>query len=902
MPFLYDEMKLIHYILGFLLLLTLQLNAQFTIQGEVWAMDSNLPLGQVSVTLDGQELQVFTTTDGVFSIRSGHDTGVLTIAKDGYKTLSQSYKGANDLGVIFLEKDIVTLDEVVLNAPAKEQLAEGIITYDLPQSKTGPLIFAQEPTHVFKTIPSVYQSTQGGGEGDSSIKYRGFDVSDTRFSINGIAVNDMESDWIYWSNWSSIMDVAQDIKMTSGTQGVTGSQPSQGGQVSVRTIHSESKNFTKFNLSAGSDVSLKTSVMYHHYSPKHDGQLTVFFSRKNGEGFVDATAYKNYTYYLDFTKEWEQHRLSGFVFGAPQWHQQRSDYADKMATLQNYLDYGTGYNYNYGLYRGKSMTWTENYFHKNINGLQWTWDYNPTGNLMALLYSSVGTGGGTYENGSSYSYIFANQSAWRHTTDGSVMWDTIEAYNTGATVTLSDGQTLQRFDHSVDNGWINSPYGTGISKVSFTNKHYWVGSNVQWKQQLNNRLTLHAGYQFRHAKADNFDRLIDLLGADGYSPYFDQNNQGQIYTATGEATLKTAWDLFQKPDDYQALNFHYRSLINNHTLSHTWEYAYDRWSFNTNLLWTARQNQRVDFFNYLTDDPDRTSDKIMTYGWQINQHIGWQTNHGQLFLNAGWLQKPSRFDRLFLNYKNDVNTHLTKERVTTFEAGHLYNKGSFNWTNVLYFIAFKDRYVAAPYQNPDTNQSGTMFFNNVNQQHLGWESSIHWTIDKRWSLDAYMGLAQWEYKGKARGTAYDFNQQNIGALSLDLDGKKVGDAAQISGKMVLGYKPVKNLSIALNYQYNDGLYAKLNASADSALNELKLPAYHLFDFEANYKIPLKSKDELLLSLAVNNVLNSTYISTAYTALGYNDAGVDTWNGVPVNNKVFFGLQRYGFFGVKYVLK
>ena len=893
-------MKRLNYLFGIIFLITINIQAQYIIKGRVLTSGADIPIAQVTISFNKQKNHVLSAENGTFSINSPFETTSLIFEKEGFKSVSLTYFGSQNIGDIYLEKDIINLDEIVLNAPAKEQLLQGIITYDLPQSKTGPLIFAQEPTHVFKTIPSVYQSNQGGGEGDSSIKYRGFDASDTRFNINGIAVNDMESNWIYWSNWSSIMDVAQDIKMSSGTQNTSSSQPSQGGQVTISTIHKELKSFTELNISTGNDPSLKTSILHHQYNPEMDRQFTVFIGQKSGEGFVNGTKYKNNTYYFDVTKQWQKHTISAFMFGAPQWHQQRSDYPDKMATLQDYLDYGMNYNYNYGLYNGNPYTWTENYFHKNINGIQWTWDYNPMSSLSGQIYSSLATGGGTYESGSSAFYVFGNDPVWRNSETGQMMWDKIAAYNSGEAVTISDGQVIQRTNDSSESGWINVPYGSGYSKVSFTNKHYWLGSILKLDHALNKHNTIKAQYHYRHSIANNFDRLIDLLGADGYMPFFDINNQGKIYSNTSSANLKSAWNLFQSPEDYEHLNFHYKSIIDFHTLSTHWNFSKKQWSLNTNLLWTVRSNQRIDYFNYLNSDPHQSSKKIYQYGWQIGQHVGYNTNNGQVFLNLGWLQKPSRFDQLFLNYKNDINTNLTDEDVFSLEAGYLLETKNLNWSNVFYFIAFQDKYVTTAYENPETGVTGTAFLNNVDQQHMGWESSLHWTIDKSWSLDTYLGLAQWEYRGKASGNAYDSSLQNIGDVSIDLNGKKVGDAAQTSGKIILGFKPNNRLGTYLKYTYNAGLYAKLNISTDD-IDEIKLPNYQLVDFEAYYKIKIKKKDELSVSFSINNLLNSTYISTAYTSIGQQE-NVKTWHGVPVNNKVFFGLKRYGFIGLKYLLK
>ena len=51
------------------------------------------------------------------------------------------------------------------------------------------------------------------GFGDSKINVRGFEQNNIAVMINGVPVNDMETGWVYWSNWSGLADVTNKMQV-----------------------------------------------------------------------------------------------------------------------------------------------------------------------------------------------------------------------------------------------------------------------------------------------------------------------------------------------------------------------------------------------------------------------------------------------------------------------------------------------------------------------------------------------------------------------------------------------------------------------------------------------------------------------------------------------------------------
>ena len=75
----------------------------------------------------------------------------------------------------------------------------------------------QEFPEILRNTPSVYVTKEGGGFGDSRINVRGFEQNNIAVMINGVPVNDMESGWVYWSNWAGLADVTNKMQVQRGS-------------------------------------------------------------------------------------------------------------------------------------------------------------------------------------------------------------------------------------------------------------------------------------------------------------------------------------------------------------------------------------------------------------------------------------------------------------------------------------------------------------------------------------------------------------------------------------------------------------------------------------------------------------------------------------------------------------
>ena len=74
----------------------------------------------------------------------------------------------------------------------------------------------QEFPEVLKSTPGVYVTKDGGGYGDAQTRVRGFDSENVAMMINGVPMNGMENQKVYWSNWAGLADVTSSMQVQRG--------------------------------------------------------------------------------------------------------------------------------------------------------------------------------------------------------------------------------------------------------------------------------------------------------------------------------------------------------------------------------------------------------------------------------------------------------------------------------------------------------------------------------------------------------------------------------------------------------------------------------------------------------------------------------------------------------------
>ncbi len=888
--------KLKNVLLVALFFVTATILGQTRITGTVLD-ETGEPLPGANVVEKGTTNGASTDFNGKFQLNVKSSTGTVVVSFVGYREKEVSYTGTN-LGTIQLETSNL-LEEVVVVGKGVIDLAggrkTGVAVSTIKAAEIQKKIGTQDITMALVNTPSVYVAGQGGGFGDSRLAVRGFEQDNTAYLLNGQPINGMEDGKMYWSNWSGINDIASAVQIQRGLGASKLAISSVGGTTNFVTKTTDKKEGGYIYAGTANDSYYKGTVFYNTGKLENNFAASVMFSHWQGDGYNEGTRGQGQTYFISFgyTPN-ESHNFNFLLTGAPQWHDQNFN-----QSISTYLQYGRRYNSNWGTYNGEYMTERRNFYHKPVANLNWDYKISENSNLSTVLYASWGRGGGTGGRGNRI-----------RTADGYIDYDAIYAQNAQVT----DGAAVY--------------FGSEpayITRASM-NLHSWYGLVSNFETQLNENLNFNIGLDLRTYYGEHFRVVENFHGLTSWRENIrlrDQNNNHETFGSFGtykfvqttESLNANPWAAtFRNFDEKDKINYSNDERISYGGIFTQLEYSDDVVSAFFQGSLSNQYHQRFDHYQYAdatllngtspqwtgTDLPDGITDgvnseKVENLGYNVKGGIGLKTSeNSKFYLNGGFYSRQPYHDNIYLNFTNFVNPLTQNEKITSLELGYSYSTRKFTANFNAYSTLWRDRVVTSSRVTNDIVQFTTN--QGVAQHHQGIELDFRVKLlNDKLDLSGFMSLGDWTYSGEAITRIADEDQNVISETREDIDGGKVGDAAQTTFSLSAEYEIIENLSIDADWRYYDDLYADVGAIKEN----LKLPSYDVVDAGVSYKYEFKNSNKSLNFRAnVNNVFGEVYLSELRTAIEA-APGDETWNGINVNNQGLFGLGTTWNFSVRY---
>jgi len=794
--------------------------------------------------------------------------------------------------------DLEELEEVILVGGGVVDLAEDRVTPLAVSTITGEeiqkKIGTQDITMTLANTPSVYVAGQSGAFGDTRISVRGFDQTNTAFMLNGQPINGMEDGKMYWSNWSGMNDIANVVQIQRGLGASKLAISSVGGTVNF-VMRSTTKSEGGFAYAGfANDNYLKTTFSYDTGEKDNGWSTSMLLTHWQGDGYAEGTFGQGQTYFLSLGyKMNDKHNFNFLMTGAPQWHDQNFT-----KSIASYLDNGRKYNNNYGYYGDRYLTERRNFYHKPVFNLNWDYTIDEKSSLSTVLYASTGNGGGTGGRGNRI-----------RTDEGYIDYDAIYAYNNS---TSGAGG-----NYAAEGGY--------ITRASM-NMHNWFGLVSNYETQLSDNLSFNVGADLRTYYGEHFRIVENFHGLTSWQENIrlrDQNNNHDTYGTYGtykyvvatESMGANPWDAtFTNFDEDQKIAYSNDERISYGGLFTQLEYTKDDFSAFFQGSVSQTMYQRWDHYQYADQSlidgtstqwtgealPEGITDGVESesadnFGYNAKAGVGFGLGaNGKAYVNAGYYSRAPYFDNIYLNYTNRINPNTSNETIIGLEAGYVYEVDNFSARLDVYRTSWADRVTSSSYVSNDE-----LFYEvseGVSQLHQGVELTFMAKPqpDVPYTLKGFLSIGDWIYEGEAITRTQDEDQNVLDTETQDIDGGKVGDAAQFTAGLGLDVDLAERLSFDSDIRFYDELYANVGAVKEN----LKLPNYHVVDMGLSYKM-FVNEGTLDIRVNVNNVFDNVYISELRSAIAAGDGTGVLYNGIDTANQGYFGLGRTWNVGLRY---
>ena len=874
--------------------------AQATVSGIVVDVETNAPIVGATVAIQGANANAITDDKGKFTIKTTKAKQSLQFSCIGYErlVLPVSKTGEYDLGLVPLAASSVSLKDAVVTTRAiarKTPVALTTLGSVMIEEKIGTADFPK----VLEATPGVYVTRGGGGYGDSKINLRGFKSENIAVLVNGVSMNDMEWGGVYWSNWAGLADVASNIQTQRGLGAAKVSTPSVGGSINIVTKTTDAKKGGFFSYGMGNDGYNKALFSVSTGRTAGGWALTLLGGRTWGDGYIQGTEFEGWNYFASLSKQLGDHILSFTVFGAPQWHNKRSEYDG--LTLQGwqevgkYMRPGEQYRYNPTYVfdkNGQRRTSSKNMYHKPQLQLQHIWQINSTSSLNTVLYASIGNGWGTSGQGTapySSSWYGANNGVLNmqfRKPDGTFAYDEIQELNE------------------------KSESGSQMVMTMSKNLHKWYGLVSTYTKEVNSHLNLYGGLDLRYYIGTHTNEITDLYNGAYYIDRYRKNVRPANFAGAGtDAFINkklTVGDVVYRDYDghvaqggiFGQAEYDWNNLT-----------AFIAGSANMTSQW------RVDRFYY--DKDHQKSEKVNKLGGTIKGGVNYKFpgidrfgGQHNVFVNLGYISRAPFFSGgafLSSTVSNQVNPDAVNEKIFSTEMGYTYHTAAFNFNLNLYRTAWSDKTMAKSIDITDENGNPDRAMINMqgdNSVHSGIEAELDYKPYKWVAIRGMLSLGDWKWTNNPTGYFYNSGGQPItkdkkvasgiqapdhATMVIHQKNVKEGGSAQFTTSLGITLYPMDGVRIGLDWKHFGSYYADYAVSANDIslggekvfATPWKLPSYNLFDLSAGYTFNMGGH-RTTLSGNIENLFNQEYIAEAM------DGGTHDWRSA---YRVFYGFGR-----------
>ncbi len=801
----------------------------FTISGKVTDRTTNEVLVGANIKINRLKLGTTTNTKGYYELEKiPKGNYSITVSYLGYKLVTQKVKLTKNLVLNFKLSPIsLLLQEATVNGK-RARFRETPVAFsevNAKQIETG--LGARYITSALNEMPGVFVSPQGGGFADSRINIRGYDQTAISVMINGIPINNPENGEVYWSNWADLSDVVSAVQVQRGLSATPFSVSSIGGNVNI---------ITNGGFVGGPELKLSNQIAdgnYKKYSiafstPVSDKNISLIglISRTTATGYAEQTWLNMLTYYFALSANFGKHTFQFQIMGSPQEHGQRLT----PESINTWALRGLKYNSDWGYLHGNVITTHDNKFHKPSITINHNWEVNKTTFITNTLYLSYGIGGGHVPPWGGFPY------------DDSGHLDFSSVYYSNSTnIDTAYSTTLHR----------------SVSALRFTyHKHYWGAFLSTIKKNLSD-FTFSAGVDGNLYRAENYNTLDNLLGGDYYIGSNNINLSANKKLFTGNKV------------DYDADSFA-------RALGGFFQAEYNTAKINTfiNLALGTSSYNRIDYFNYKNDDPNRETGWKQFTTYTIKAGANYNINNkNNVFINVGNFSKAPLSMNVY-TYQNKLFPDVKNEVISSAELGYGFTTKSAKFNFNLFYTLWNDKVLNFNVYMPDTY---SFFYANIygaKSLHKGIEGSGFINLSDYFSVDAAFTLASYKWLNDV--TAYlrpEGNPNSQQVFNSKIKGLYEGNSPMT--KVVAGitvkrtFNDIISMIVSPRFYYYGKYYSMFDPvtrsfGGETNIQSWRIPDFNRIDLNSEITFSVKSKfiRKIKLCLNIFNVLNAKNIIQA----------------------------------------
>lgn len=689
----------------------------------------------------------------------------------------------------------------------------------------------QDLPFLLRLTPSVViTSDAGNGIGYTGMRLRGSDASRINVTINGVPLNDAESQNVYWVDLPDLGASVSGLQIQRGVGTSTVGPGAFGGSVALNTLGEIVKPNVKAVLGMGSFNSYRKSVSWNTGMLADGISFDGRASHISSDGYIDRASSELSSLYASLVKRWTSGKVSlttmlGHERTYQAWYGVPQIVTEENTTDTDIQDWAAGSSeYGYGDDTQRISDLIENRrTHNYYNYENEVDDYNQN-HFQLHLEQNIG---------------IADLGVALYTTTGSGYYEQFRAADT-----FSDyGLIAPIYPDS------SAPETTNVIRQRWLDNRLW-GSIVNLTIPLE-EMTIVAGGAYSRYEGGHFGEIIWMEHAADVLPgrtYYD--NIGNKTDVSGFVRVKHdfAGDVLRLQAEAQIRS----------------------------VLYTA-DGVDADLQNVLINDD------LLFFNPKIGVDYNLSSSSRGYASVAIANREPARSD--YLDSPDFGSESISHERLIDFEFGYRYVAKKWATEIGFYHMDYKDQLIATGMLN-DVGNSVRVNVPSSFRQGIEFQAGVELHSRVRWDGNVTVSRNKINVFSE---TLYDYDEnfeyENlVNHVNTDISFSPAFIAASVFGYDVWSNED-SQIKCELSTKYVGKQYLD-NTSNDSR----SLPGYVVNNVVLSYSQSFESGGDLTLSVFANNILDHMYSANGWT-YSYLFGGMDA---MTTENYVYPQAGRHGF--------
>ena len=264
------------------------------LSGKITDQDGQ-PLGGAVIKIENSLLGTYSGADGSYSLKVRQQGSVkVTYSFTGYRKETREINiSGNVTEDVILGRSVFMTGEIVVSA-TRAGTTTPVAYTSLQSEQVRSQNNGQDIPFLLALTPSLVETSEAGaGIGYTNLRIRGTDANRINVTIDGIPLNDPESQQVFWVDLPDLASSVEDIQVQRGVGTSSNGAGAFGASVNILTKSISSEPYADVNTTAGSFNTLKNTVSAGTGLLGGKFALQMRYSDIKSDGYIKRTGTNN---------------------------------------------------------------------------------------------------------------------------------------------------------------------------------------------------------------------------------------------------------------------------------------------------------------------------------------------------------------------------------------------------------------------------------------------------------------------------------------------------------------------------------------------------------------------------------------------------------------------------------